>query len=61
MNFKLNLAELPTGEIAANGEEGLGEKGKDNEALEGVVVSDLDSGTRREIQYSAGCERRPRQ
>lgn len=47
--YKFKLAELPTNMFAQNGQDSTDETPADNEALEGVVVGDLDQKTRREF------------
>jgi serine protease Do len=51
--YKFKLAELPTDMFARNGQDSPDEKSNDNEALEGVVVGDLDQKTRREFNIPA--------
>jgi serine protease Do len=51
--YKFKLAELPTDMFAQNGQDAPDQKGDDNEALEGVVVSDLDQKSRRDFNIPA--------
>jgi len=53
--FKLKLAELPTADIAARGEN-MPEKRGDNESLEGVTVDNLDARTRRQFNIPPHVE-----
>lgn len=55
--FKIKLAELPSDELAAQGDDGKpGDRAKNEESLEGVTVDDLDVRTRRQFNIPSHVE-----